>query len=346
MSEEKSKPSKDPTPSPPEELNVLPVTHDRFFTETFQTKRLAKAFLRNRLPGELVKRLDLDGLTIEPRHITDNVFKELITDVVYRVPVKGTPNHVDFFTVLEHKSFDDRLTIFQLWSYVFHICLREFRQAKIEDRIDSKYRLPPVIAIILHHGESKFSGKTQLSDLFVSLPGIEEYLPKLQAILIDLNTISDAEVPDDPDVPELKVVLMVLKTVFRKDVGTKIKTILKELKPYSEDPEMRRLIRFGWLYLVSSAKHLERNYEVLFDTIKQVVEEDETMSTMLEKWATEREARGEARGVVRILTTRFGRVPQAVSERLLAIGDLVVLDSLTELAVTCKSLDEFKKALK
>ena len=60
----------------------------------------------------------------------------------------------------------------------------------------------------------------------------------------------------------------------------------------------------------------------------------------------EGKAEGEARAVVRILTTRFGRVPRAVSERVLAIGDLVVLDSLTELAVTCKSLDEFKKALK
>ena len=65
----------------------------------------------------------------------------------------------------------------------------------------------------------------------------------------------------------------------------------------------------------------------------------------LEAAKEEGEARGEARGVVRILTTRFGRVPQAVSERVLAIGDLVVLDSLTELAVTCRSLEEFKKAL-
>ncbi len=337
MSEKKSKPSKDPTLSP----EILPVTHDRFFTETFQAKRLAKAFLRNRLPGELLKRLDLDGLTIEPRHMTDKVFKELITDVVYRVPVKGTPNHVDFFTVLEHKSFDDRLTIFQLWSYVFHICLREFRQAKIEERLDSKYRLPPVIAIILHHGESKFSGKTQLSDLFVQLPGIDEYLPKLQAILIDLNTIPEAEMPDDPDVPELKVVLMVLKTVFRKDVGTKIKTILKELKPYSEDPEMRRLIRLVWLYLVSSAKHLERNYEVLFDTIKNIVE-DETMSTMLEKWASE----SKAKSLLTVLRARFNTVPEELEATILKMADPTALESWIAHAATCKSLDEFAKALK
>ncbi len=116
-------------------------------TETFQAKRLAKAFFRNRLPGELLERLDLDVLTIKPRHMTDKLFKESITDVVYRVPVKGTTNHVDFFTVLEYKSFDDRLAIFKLWGYVFHVCLWEFRQTKEEDRRNSKYRLPPVITL-------------------------------------------------------------------------------------------------------------------------------------------------------------------------------------------------------
>ena len=345
MSEKKPKPPKDVTLSP----EILPLTHDRFFTETFQTKRLAKAFLRKRLPKSLLKRLDLEALTIEPRHVTDKLFRELSTDVVYRVPVVGTTDHVDFFVILEHKSFDDRLTIFQLWGYVFYICLREFRRAKDEKRVDAAYRLPPVIAIILHHGESKFSGATQLSELFVTLPGIEKYLPKLEAILIDLNTIPDEDVPNDPDVPELKVVMMVLKLVFRKDVGTKIKTILEELKPYSDDPEMRRLIRLVWLYLVSSAKHLERNYEVLFETIRNVVE-DETMSTMLEKWASEREARGEAKGeakaILNVLLARFKKVTKEIENGVQGMTDSTALDSLVVHAATCKSLEEFAKALK
>ncbi len=173
-------------------LDILPLTHDRFFVEAFQTKRLARAFLRSWLPGETLMCLDLNGLTIEPRHLTDHVFKELITDVVYRVPVKGTGEHVDFFVVVEHKSFDDRLTIFQVWSYVFHVCLREFRQAKAANQVEAKYRLPPVVAIILHHGESRFRSKVQLSDLFAPLPGIDAFLPQLQAILVDLSAISDA----------------------------------------------------------------------------------------------------------------------------------------------------------
>ncbi len=41
----------------------------------------------------------------------------------------------------------------------------------------------------------------------------------------------------------------------------------------------------------------------------------------------------------------FGQVPKRLSDQVLQIGDAVVLDSLTELALDCQSLDEFEKAL-
>ena len=113
----------------------LPLTHDRFFTETFKTKRLAQGFLRRTLPAVLLDCLDLDGLTAEPRHLTDNVFQEFITDVVYRVPIKETDQYADFFVFLEHKSFNDRWTIFQLWVYIVFICLQEYWKAEHEGRL-------------------------------------------------------------------------------------------------------------------------------------------------------------------------------------------------------------------
>ena len=274
------------------------MTHDRFFAETFKTKRLAKGFLRRTLPVILLDCLDLDGLTTEPRHLTDEQFREFITDVVYRVPIKGTDQYADFFVFLEHKSFNDGWTIFQLWIYVVFVCLQEYRKAELEGRLSADYRLPPVFAIIVHHGETRFTAATELSEMFAPLPGIEPYLPKFRAVLFDLNTIPDDEVADDPDAPELKLVLMALKTVFRKDVSTKVKTILEELGPVSDDPLLRRFIRLVWLYLVSRAKHMERNYKILYDTIKTIVEV-KPMPTMLEIWTAEAVAQGEARGEAR-----------------------------------------------
>jgi predicted transposase YdaD len=93
----------------PEDLKL---THDGYFQETFQTKRLAKAFLRKVLPKETLKCLHLEKLTTEKRDNTDELFKGAIADIVYRVPIKGTKEYVNFFVVMEHKSRQDHLTIF------------------------------------------------------------------------------------------------------------------------------------------------------------------------------------------------------------------------------------------
>jgi len=55
---------------------------------------------------------------------------------------------------------------------------------------------------------------------------------------------------------------------------------------------------------------------------------------------------GEANSVVKFLMARFTHVPKSISDRVLAIGDTDVLDSLTVLSAKCQSLKEFEKALK
>ena len=333
----------------------LKLTHNGYFQETFQIKRFARAFLGKVLPKATLACLNLKRLTVEKRDMADELFKGVIADVVYRVPVKGTKKFVNFFIVIEHKSRQDFLTIFQLWCYVYQICRLEFLAAKKRGETKADYRLPPVIAIILYHGQSKFQGKTELSDLFAPLPGLEQYLPKLQAILFDLSTIDDDDpIMNDPEVPELRVVLMVLKMVFRRDVVPKIKEVIQELKPYSDDPAMRRFIRMTWVYLANNAKHLKRGLNTILDTFREITGEKD-MPTMVQIWKAEGKAEGIAEGraegeakgtVLTLLRVRFKGVPRNIEKAVRAMTDLTALKSLAVHAETCKSLDEFAEALK
>jgi len=311
------------------------------------------------LPDELLACLDLEGLTAEPRYITDELFKKLIADVIYRVPIKGTDNHIDFFVITEHKSYNDFLTIFQLWGYVLHVIRQEYKAADDAKKVNADYLLPPVVAIILHHGESKFTGKTELSELFLQLPGIEKYLPKLQAILVDLNTIADDDVSNDPDAPELKLVLMALKLIFHKDASTKLTEILEESKSISDDPIFQDVVRMVWHYFVASAKYEEHDYNTLYNTIKKIVEV-EPMPTMLERWtadavAKERTmlekrtadavAKGKAELLLAILQEKFDSIPKETEQTILAMTDSVALQSWGVQASMCQSLEEFVAAL-
>jgi hypothetical protein len=256
---------------------------------------------------------------------------------------------VNFFVVIEHKSYQDFLTIFQLWGYVYRICRQEFLAAQERDEDKADYRLPPVVAVIVYHGESKFRGATELSELFLPLPGLEHHLPRLQAILFDLNSIADNDpLLNDPEVPELKVVLMVLKTVFRQDVALKIQDVLRELKPYSDDPAMRRIIRATWIYLAHNAKHLRRNFDTFIDTVQEVVGE-KIMPTMVEIWKAEGKAEGKVEAgrnmILAVLRAKFNTIPKKVEDAVRSMNDPTALESFAVQAASCTSLEEFKKIL-
>ena len=324
----------------------LKLSHGGYFQETFRLKRLAQAFLGKVLPKKTLPHLDMENLTVESRHLADDLFRETIADVIYRVPIKGTEECVNFFIIIEHKSYQDYRTIFQLWGYVFRICFREFYATDESERAKANHRLPPVVAIIVHHGESKFRGKTELSEYFQSLPGLEDHLPRLQAILFDLSDIADDDpILNDPDVPELKVVLMVLKTVFRQDVALTIQEVLQELKPYSDDPEMRRLIRATWIYLTGNAEYLNRHMESLLGTFEEVVGE-KIMPTMVEIWKAEGEVKGKAEALVAVLRAKFHKVPEELEGTIRQMSDPIALESWIIQAATCQSLDEFIQAFR
>jgi len=151
----------------------------------------------------------------------------------------------------------------------------------------------------------------------------------------------DENIPEDPDVPELKLVLTALKMVFRKDITTKITEILEELKPLTNDPIIKDIVRTVWHYLVYSAAYSDQDYEILYEAIKKVVEA-ESMPTMLEK----AEARGQAKAVLTTLRKRFKNVPEGIEESVLAMSDPIALESLLETALDSDTLDEFAEVLK
>ncbi len=331
----------------------LPLTHDKLFREVFQWLELAKAFLRFVLPKKVLEKLDLDGLTIEPKDFLSLIFRETRADMIYRIPILGCEQSLCVYILLEHKSYNDFLAIFQADQYAGQIGQDEIRQAQDEKRLTVDFRLSPVLVILFHHGETAFTGPVDVAGAYDDYGFMEDFVPRRRAILFDLNTLSESEIPDDPQTPELFVVLRIMQVIFSADVGTKSREVLERLKPFSEIPKYRRLTRFLWFYLVSSARKLsKRELTTVTETVKKVIGE-KNMPTVYEQikaeGIAEGEARGEARGeaktVVKILTTRFRRVPKTISDRIQAIGDSVVLDSLTELAVTCEALEEFEKAL-
>jgi len=331
------------------------LTHDAFFDETFGMPSFGIAFLKAKLPRKLRKHLDLDKLTVMRPKFRDKLFRETRPDIVYNVPIRGTDEHVRFFTIIEHKSLDDHSAIFQLWGYVRQLSARD-AENRLTDPVTKQrknwpknFRLSPIIPIIIHHGSKPFTGATQLADLFYQIPGVKEYLPHLQAILVDLSAIDEGHLPRDPNAPELHVVLLIMKVIFSKDKKTlksKFSEILDELQPYSQDSKYYELIRKLWHYVVYNAENMnEADFTEMEYEVRETIGDD-NMPTMAQILINKGEAKGKADLILAILEDNFGEIPPAIQVAITQIIDLATLKKLAILAGKCKSLSEFKKALK
>ena len=342
------------------------IQHSTFFEETFQMPTLAVAFLKHFLPPETLERLNLEKLVVVKEKFRDGEFRETRPDVVYEVPIIGAKGRVRIHIILEHKSTDDHSAIYQISKYVGQKCVQDVEKRLTNSKTKKppkNFQLAPVIPIIIHHGYSPFTGKTQLAELFYPLPGVERYLPHQEAMLIDLSAIEDDQLPRDPNAPELHVVLLMMKVIFSKSktyLKRNFRAILRELEPYSRNRRYRSLIRKCWHYTIYNTRTLVRTDvdEMETEMGKAINEKgDEKMPTLAQKLIKEGKAQGRVEGraegriegyaegkaeaILRILTRRFRMVPESLEARIFAITDLECLGKLLDFAFDCESLDEF-----
>jgi hypothetical protein len=323
----------------------LPFTHDKLFREVFQWIELAKSFLRFKLPTPILEKLELDGLTVEPKDFLSVVFRETRADMIYRVPIRGHAADLCVYVLLEHKSYNDVFTIFQADQYAGQLSQEELRLAIDEKRLTVDFRLSPVLVVIFYHGETPFTGPVDVAHVYEDYGVFADYLPHRRAILFDLSLLTESELPDDPEVPELYAVLRIMQVIFSTDIGTKSRVVLERLRPYSEIPKYRRLIRFLWYYLGSNARRVsKREMLSVTEVVKQVIGE-KNMPTFFEELAAEGKAKGKAEVILAILRTKFHHVSNEVENAVRQISDPIALDSWAVHAAMCQSFEEFENAI-
>ena len=94
--------------------------------------------------------------------------------------------------------------------------------------------------------------------------------------------------------------------------------------------------------MVYNAENMtETDFVEMESTVRETIG-DNNMPTMAQIFTV----KAKAESILEFLEGRFGEVPQTIKDTVIKITDIAVLQRLTVLAAKCKSLAEFKKALK
>ena len=336
---------------PVQQDTVTQPQHDQFFRSAFSEPALFRHFLIWLVPL-LAELLDLDRMECEKDSFIDEQLKAHYSDVIYKIPLRGTNENVVVFVLLEHKTSSEHFTMLQVLRYIILIWLREYNSAKKQGRL-ADFMLPPVLPIIVYHGERKFNAPIRLGKLIRPIKGFERYMLDFEGIVLDLTLTDENDLPEDL---ELNCVLAVMQAVFRKDVADRIVRIFQKMKPKLHIPHYRerwiKLLR----YMLSSSKYLTE--EEMMEVKNQMSDTDEVLTispfaqTLLARGFAQGREEGHEEGrermvetLLRILTKNLGEVPPTLRGRLHTIHDLNVLGQLTDIALDCQSLAEFEQVL-
>lgn len=125
-------------------MDIIEQAHNKLFKETFGNIEIAKDFINAYLPTEIRDIVDVDTLKPLKDSFINKDLKEVFSDLLFRVDINKKEGFIYF--LFEHKSYRDKLAIFQLLRYMIAIW-----ESKIQK--ENNNELPVFIPLLIYHAK-------------------------------------------------------------------------------------------------------------------------------------------------------------------------------------------------
>ncbi|MCB1158311.1 MAG: Rpn family recombination-promoting nuclease/putative transposase [Leptospiraceae bacterium] len=260
------------------------MNHDSFFKLTFQDKENAIDFFKHRLPQELLKDISLDSLEITKDSFVDPNFQDIHSDLLFKVLIANKESYI--YLLLEHKSYPDSMTSFQLLKYMVGIWSLYWSQSSKEKNL----RLPLILPMVLYHGGEEWQFGNDFLQLQEKMEGWEKYQVNFHYVLFDFSTYKDEEIKGEI-VTQLFILL--LKYINRDDFEEKLGSIIELLAELMTKTTGMEYIKSVLLYMLSGVKGIE------LDRIEKMLETEKSgrVKEMLTSLAERLEQKGYERAL-------------------------------------------------
>jgi len=331
--------------------------HDKFFKESFSRPEVARDFLANYLPAEVVQELDLNALEPLKDSFVDKELQTHYSDLLYRLKLRdGRDMHV--YVLFEHKSSPEPLVAFQLLRYMVRIW---------EQALKKGAGLSPIVPIVVYHGQKAWQISPHFRDLFNAPQALLAFLPDYRYHLTDLSRFSDAELKG---AVIHRVVLLVMKHISSTALAQRLPDIFALLYKLFQQERGIEYIETILRYLTVGSDKITQ--EDLDKAIEQTFPEGgELMPTIAQKWMEQGEKRGLQKGMQKGrheglqeglqkgmqkgirqgvldaielgLELKFGAAGLRLLPQIRTIEDLDLLRAIREGIKTCNSVDELRK---
>lgn len=328
--------------------------HDKLFKETFANIAVAKDFLNNYLPQNIMNIIDIDTLEPQKDSFINEELKEEFSDLLFRVNINNKDGYLYF--LFEHKSYTSKDVSFQLLKYMIEIWEAKMKKEGINE-------LPIVIPMIIYHGQNKWNTKTTLGEMidgYDELPeDIKEYIPNYKYLLYDISRFKDEEIKGKA---QLKIMLTIYRDIFTKYGKDLDESILRSVEFLTELEDKQTGIEYFetlMRYVFSARTDMTEAdaHEMIEKIGKTYPEGSEAIMTLAEKFIEKGKEEGIKEGLqkgetkalaktaIRLLTRKFGPLAEDIRIQIEKL-DTVTLEVIIDEIFEYNNLDDIKKYIK
>jgi hypothetical protein len=318
-----------PTPEP---------VHDTLVKFLFSNPADAASALAPVLPKALAQRLDWASPEQTALKLVDPKLKEFHSDILFSVRCDG--REAFLYVLFEHQSSPDDLMPFRMLRYITLIWgafLKKNPEAK---------KLPPVIPVVLHHGQSGWTAPIELASVIDApsdlSPLLQAYLPNFQFVVDDLAHVNDQALRQRSLTAIMAAGMVLLQRApFSADLVADLRTWADVFAEVAAAPNGLDALRVLMEYTARVAETDHENIRQFAKLIGPTAEQAYmTAAQKIEqKGREEGRLEGQANLLLRLLERRFGPIPSRATERVRQ-STPDELERFSDRVLTASSLDE------
>ncbi|MFZ7120708.1 MAG: Rpn family recombination-promoting nuclease/putative transposase, partial [Eubacteriaceae bacterium] len=266
-------------------MDLINKPHDKFFKETLGDKDTAKDFLKNYLPEELLKIIDIGTIEVQKDSYIEKELRETFSDLLFKIKINENEGYIYF--LFEHKSYPSKMVTLQLLKYMLRIWEQKVSKEKDE-------KIPIIIPLVVYHGKARWTIGNKLSELiegYKKLPGgIKKYIPEYEYILYDISKYSDNEIKGNV---KLQIFLKILRDIFENEEEKFMETLRESIEILEKIERQEKGIEYfeTFIYYIMNARNdieLKRVYNIVKEISTQGSEMIMTIAEQLIKEGMEK----------------------------------------------------------
>lgn len=316
-------------------MDIIKNPHDSLFKRTLGDKEVAVDFLENYLPNSILKEIDLTDIKVAKDSFIDKELEESFSDILYNVSIDGKEGFV--YLLFEHKSYFDKMTPVQMLGYILDIW-------KLYDKQNKNEKLPPIIPILIYHGDRKWKYGSSLSELIeATSEAISDYIPGYNYLLYDFSNYSDAEIKGQI---KLRLFLKLISHIFDDDFDKGLREVLPLLIELREKTTGLEYIETVVKYILNIGEEISLNE--LDQKAKNIsAEGSAVIMTIAEKIYHDGKEEGKVENMHEMIEfameLKFGLSSKKIVQEINKIDDYERLKNIKDAIKSYDSLEELVK---